>query len=289
MKDYALIATSYNNEVRMYLSKTTNLVEEARTIHQTLPTASAAFGRFLTVSAMMGLMYKDGESLTLQIKGDGPINTMLVEANSNGDVRGEIANPNVYIRAKQEGKLDVGAAVGNGFLHVTKDLNMKQIFTSSTELVSGEIAEDFASFFVKSEQTPSAVSLGVLVDVDGSIRTSGGFIIQVMPGASDETITKLENTINYIGPVSRWFDEGKSLEDLLSALSNNTEKILDKKSLRYHCPCSKDKFAKSLSALDNESMDELIADDGIEVVCHFCNKKYHFSKEDLLKIKSEQQ
>lgn len=288
MKDYALIATAYNNEIRMYLSQTTNLVEEARTIHQTLPTASAAFGRFLTVSAMMGLMYKDGESLTLQIKGDGPINTMLVEANSNGDVRGEITNPNVYIRAKQEGKLDVGAAVGNGFLHVTKDLNMKQMFTSSTELVSGEIAEDFASFFVKSEQTPSAVSLGVLVDVDGSIRTSGGFIIQVMPGASEETITTLENTINYIGPVSRWFDEGKSLEDLLSALSNNTAKVLAQKDLRYHCPCSKDNFAKSLSALDNNTMDELIADEGIEVVCHFCNKKYLFSKEDLLKIKNEQ-
>lgn len=288
MKDYALIATAYNSEIRIYVSKTTNLVNEARKIHETMPTATAALGRFLTVSAMMGLMYKDGESLTLQIKGDGPIGMMLVEAKNNGDVRGDILNPNVYIRAKQEGKLDVGAAVGNGFLHVTKDLNMKQMFTSSTELVSGEIAEDFAQYFVKSEQTPSAVSLGVLVEKDQSVKASGGFIIQVMPGASDKTITDLENTIYSVGPVSRWFDEGKSLEELLAALSNNTAKVLDEKSLRYHCGCTKDGFAKSLSALDSSTMDELIEDDGIEVVCHFCKTKYHFSKDDLIKIKKEQ-
>jgi len=288
MKDYALIATAYNNEVRIYASQTTNLVNEARNIHQTLPTATAALGRFLTVSAMMALMYKDGESLTLQIKGDGPIGTMLVEAKGTGDVRGEIQNPNVYLRHEIEGKLDVGAAVGNGFLHVTKDLNMKQVFTSSTELVSGEIAEDFAQYFVKSEQTPTAVSLGVLVDPDQSVRASGGFIIQVLPGASEETINKLENTIYSVGPVSRFFDEGKSLEDLVSALSNDTAKFLEQKDVRYHCSCNKDGFAKSLSALDSETMDELIEDDGIEVVCHFCNKKYNFSKEELKEIKSNQ-
>lgn len=285
MKDYALISTAYNGEVRIYVSKTKELVNEARNIHGTFPTATAALGRFLTVSAMMGLMYKDDEILTLQIKGDGPIGQMLVEANSNGFVRGDISNPSVYIRSEIEGKLDVGAAVGNGFLHVTKDLNMKQMFTSSIELVSGEIAEDFAKFFVQSEQTPSAVSLGVLVDVDQTVRASGGFIVQVMPGATDETITLLENTINEVGPVSRWFDEGKSLEALLDALSNNTAKVLDKKELKYYCPCSKDRFSKSLSALDNNTMDELILDDGIEVVCHFCKKKYNFSKEDLIEIK----
>lgn len=289
MKDYALIAMGYNDQVRVYVSKTTNLVNEARNIHQTLPTATAAFGRFLTVSAMMGLMYKDGESLTLQIKGDGPINTMLVEANNRGEVRGEIANPNVYIKKPNvEGKLDVGAAVGDGFLQVTKDLNMKVLFTSSTKLVSGEIAEDFAHYFLKSEQTPTAVSLGVLVDVDQSVRASGGFIVQVMPDATDETITELENTIYKVGPVSKWFDQGKSVEELIDALTNNTTKLLDKRELKYHCPCSKEKFARSLSALDANTIDELINDGGIEIVCHFCGKKYHYDNNDLLEIKAKQ-
>lgn len=289
MKDYALIATAYNNEIRIYASQTTNLVRKAVEIHDTWPTATAALGRFLTVSVMMGLMYKDDERITLQIKGDGPINTMLVEANSKGEVRGDIINPHVYIRHETKGKLDVGAAVGNGFLHVTKDLGMRSMFTSSSELVSGEIAEDFAHYFTISEQTPTAVSLGVLVEQEKLVRSSGGFIIQVMPDATDETITLLENTIHKVGPVSRWFDEGKSLESLISALSNNTEKILDQRDISYTCNCNKKKFAVSLSALDNESMDSLIEDNGIEVVCHFCKSKYFFTKEELIEIKKIQQ
>ncbi|MCR1808662.1 Hsp33 family molecular chaperone HslO [Haploplasma modicum] len=288
MKNYALIATAYDNMARIYIGNTTNLVEEARQIHKTLPTATAAFGRFLTVSGLMGLMYKDDEKLTLQIKGDGPIGTMLVESNGLGVVRGDIINPNVYIRAKKEGKLDVGAAVGNGFLHITKDLNMKNPFTSSTELVSGEIAEDFANYFVVSEQTPSAVSLGVLVNVDQSVLSAGGFIVQVLPGASDEVITKLENSINGAGPISRWLNDGRTIEDMLEFISNGTQKVLATKELKYECNCSKDRFAKSLSALDNQTMDELIEDDGIEVECHFCKTKYNFTKDELIKIKDNQ-
>lgn len=288
MKNYALIATAYDNMARIYIGNTTNLVEEARQIHKTLPTATAAFGRFLTVSGLMGLMYKDDEKLTLQIKGDGPIGTMLVESNGLGVVRGDIINPNVYIRAKIEGKLDVGAAVGNGFLHITKDLNMKNPFTSSTELVSGEIAEDFANYFVVSEQTPSAVSLGVLVNVDQSVLSAGGFIVQVLPGASDEVITKLENSINGAGPISRWLNDGRTIEDMLEFISNGTQKVLATKELKYECNCSKDRFAKSLSALDNQTMDELIEDDGIEVECHFCKTKYNFTKDELVKIKDNQ-
>lgn len=288
MKNYALIATAYDNMVRIYIGNTSNLVEEARQIHKTLPTATAAFGRFLTVSGLMGLMYKDDEKLTLQIKGDGPIGTMLVESNGLGVVRGDIINPNVYIRAKKEGKLDVGAAVGNGFLHITKDLNMKNPFTSSTELVSGEIAEDFANYFVVSEQTPSAVSLGVLVNVDQSVLSAGGFIVQVLPGASDEVITQLENSINGAGPISRWLNDGRTIEDMLGFISNGTQKVLATKELKYECNCSKDRFAKSLSALDNQTMDELIEDDGIEVECHFCKTKYNFTKDELIKIKDNQ-
>lgn len=288
MKDYALIATAYDSMVRIYIGNTKNLVEKARTIHETMPTATAAFGRFLTVSSLMGLMYKDDEKLTLQIKGDGPINQMLVEAGGNGVVRGDIFNPDVYIRDEQSGKLDVGSAVGKGLLLVTKDLNLKSNFTSSSELVSGEIAEDFAHYFVISEQTPSAVSLGVLVDKDLSVRASGGFIVQLLPGATEEVITKLENAINAAGPISRYFDEGKTIEDMLSDISGGTEKVLNKVPLKYECRCSKDGFAKSLAALDNETMDELIADGGIEVVCHFCKTKYNFSTKELQTIKDNQ-
>lgn len=288
MRDYTLIATAYNNEVRIYASLTTNLVEEARVIHDTWPTATAAFGRFLTASAMMGLMYKGEERITLKIDGDGPINNMLVEANGKGEIKGDIYNPHVYLRAEGNGKLDVGAAVGNGFLHITKDLRMRSMFTSSIELVSGEIAEDFTQYFAKSEQTPSAVSLGVLVDKDQSVRQSGGFIIQVLPDASKETITFLENKIHEVGPVSRWFDEGKSLEDLLSALSNNTEKVLKQVDLSYKCNCTKDGFSKSLAALDKETLDELINDEETEVICHFCKSKYVFSSKELKEIKDNQ-
>lgn len=289
MKNYAYIATAYNNQIRIYVSKTTNLVEEARTIHNTWPTATAAFGRFLTVSAMMGLMYKDDERLTLQITGDGKIGKMLVEANGKGEVRGEISNPKVHVEHPTiKNKLDVGSAVGKGFLHVTKDLGMRSMFTSSSELVSGEIAEDFTHYFAISEQTPSAVSLGVLVNQDGTVRHAGGFIIQVMPDASDDVITFLEKNLQEVGPVSRFFDEGKTLEELLSKLSNNTHKTLAQKELSYKCHCSKDGFAKSLAALDKESMDELINDEFIEIVCHFCHKKYVFSKDDLIKIKNAQ-
>lgn len=288
MKNYTLIATAYNSEIRIYASNTTNLVEHARSIHDTWPTATAAFGRFLTVSSMMGLMYKDEETLTLQIKGDGPIDTMLVDVNAKGEIRGDIINPHVYLRNDADGSLDVGTAVGSGFLHVTKDLKMSKMFTSSSELVSGEIAEDFTHYFAVSEQTPSAVSLGVLVNKDQSVRHAGGFIIQVMPDASDETISYLENKIYEVGPISRWFDEGKSLEDLVSALSNNTEKLLDKKELKYKCSCSKDGFSKSLSALDEDTLNELIEDDNTEIICHFCKRKYLFTKEDLIKIKNEQ-
>lgn len=288
MKDYALIATAYNNMARIYIANTKILVNEGRNIHQTLPTATAAFGRFLTVSALMGLMYKDNERLTLQIKGDGPISTMLVETGGDGIVRGDIFNPNVYIRDEKTNKLDVGSAVGKGFLHITKDLNLKNNFTSSVELVTGEIGEDFAHYFVTSEQTPSAVSLGVLVETDLSVRSSGGFIVQLLPGASEDVINNLERNINDAGPISRWFDEGKTIEELLTKISGGTEKILDKKTLEYKCKCSKDGFAKSLSALDSNTIDELIADNGIEVVCHFCKTKYHYTKDELINIKMMQ-
>lgn len=285
MKDYALIAYAYNKSVRIYVSKTTNLVENARKIHNTWPTATAAFGRFLTVSAMMGLMYKEGERITLRIKGDGPISSMLVEANPKGEVRGEIRNPEVYLKYQEEdkkNKLDVGSAVGNGFLYVTKDLNMKEFFTSSSELQTGEIAEDFTYYFALSEQIPSSVGLGVLVNTDQSVLASGGYILQLMPFAEEETITHLESVIAKLPPLSSLINEGKTPEEILALLADGTEQILDKKDLVYTCPCSKEGFAKSLCSLDEQTMKELIdVDEGAEIVCHFCHTKYHFSKSEL--------
>ncbi len=288
MKDYALIAYAYDQSVRIYVSNTTLLVEHARQIHETWPTATAAFGRFLTVSAMMGLMYKQGERITLRIKSDGPIKSMLVEANPFGEVRGEILNPKVYLKYEDEqkkNKLDVGRAVGKGLLYVTKDLNMKDFFTSSSELQTGEIGDDFTYYFTLSEQTPSSVGLGVLVNTDQSVLASGGYILQVMPFAKEETIAHLESVIAKLPPISKLINEGKTPEEILSLLSDGTEEILEKKSLSYTCPCSKDGFAKSLCSLDEQTMTELIeVDEGAEIVCHFCHKKYQFSKTELTEL-----
>lgn len=288
MKNKVYVATAFNNTIRLYVTQTTQLVEEARIIHDTWPTATAALGRFITVSGLMGLMYKDDERLTIQVRGDGPIEKMLAEVSGNGEVRAEINNPHVYIRHAKEGKLDVGEAVGNGFIHVTKDLNMKSMFTSSSELVSGEIAEDFTHYFAISEQTPSAVSLGVLVDKDHTVKHAGGFIVQVLPGASNETITFLENNLHKVGPVSSWFEDGNNLRDLVTALSDGTEKILAEKSLEYKCRCSKEGFARALSTLDADSMNELLEDEQTEIVCHFCKKTYHFSNDEIKAIQLNQ-
>lgn len=285
MSDYAIKSYAYNQEVRIYVATSTHLVEEARKIHQTWPTATAAFGRTLTVSAMMGLMYKEKETITVRIKGDGPIGTLLVEANAQGEVRGEIQNPNVYLKYEdgpKKGKLNVGAAVGRGLLHVTKDLKMKDYFTSSSELQTGEIGDDFTYYFALSEQTPSSVGVGVLVNTDQSVLAAGGYILQLMPNVKEETIQKIEQIISHIAPMSTLIQEGKTPEDILHILSDGTEQILETHSISYSCHCSKDGFARSLSALDDKTLHELIHEDGMaEIECHFCRKKYIFSKEEL--------
>ncbi len=289
MNDYALISSAYDDTVRIYVSKTTELVEEARKIHHTWPTATAAFGRFLTVSAMMGLMYKKGERLTLRIKGDGPIGPMLVEANPEGEVRGEIHNPAVYLKfddEKKKHKLNVGKAVGRGMLHVTKDLGMKEFFNSSSDLQTGEIGDDFTYYFAVSEQTPSSVGLGVLVNTDQSVLASGGYILQLMPGVKEETIQKLEKIIAEIPPISTLIEEGKTPEEILGILAPEDAKILSKRPLAYACHCSKDGFKKSLGALDEKTLDSLIDEDGkADIECHFCHRQYHFSKDELIEIK----
>ena len=289
MNDYAIKSYAYNKEVRIYVASSTSLVEEARKIHQTWPTATAALGRTLTVSAMMGLMYKEEETITVRIKGDGPIGSMLVEANAFGEVRGEIGNPHVYLKYEEgpkKGKLNVGSAVGQGFLHVTKDLKMKDYFTSSSELQTGEIGDDFTYYFALSEQTPSSVGVGVLVAPDMHVLAAGGYILQLMPNVSEETIQQIEQVIKDIPPMSTLIQEGKTPEDILHMLACGTEQILEEHPIVYRCHCSKDGFARSLSALDDQTLHELIHEDGqAEIECHFCRKKYIFSKDELKEIK----
>src|SRR3989339_916262 len=291
MNDYLLIATAYEKSVRIYVASSTNLVEEARKIHGTWPTATAALGRFLTASVMMGMMYKDKERITLRIQADGPVESMLVEANTFGEVRGEIKNPNVYLKYEEgpkKGKLNVGDAVGQGFLYITKDLGMKDFFTSSSELQTGEIGDDFTYYFAKSEQTPSSVGVGVLVAPDMHVLAAGGYILQLMPNVKEETIKKIEEVIGSIPPMSTLIQEGKTPEDILHILACGTEQILERHPISYTCHCSKDGFARSLSALDEKTLHELIHEDGgAEIECHFCGKKYQFSKEELEKIRDD--
>jgi molecular chaperone Hsp33 len=289
MNDYAIISYAYQKEVRIYTATSTGLVEDSRRIHATWPTATAAFGRVLTVSAMMGLMYKNEETITIRIKGNGPIGSILVEANAKGEVRGEIQNPNVYIKYEdgpKKGKLNVGAAVGQGFLHVTKDLKMKDYFTSSAELQTGEIGDDFTYYFVLSEQIPSSVGVGVLVGTDHHVLSAGGYILQLMPNVKEETIQRIEAIIASLPPVSQLISEGYTPEMLLSKLADGTEQILEKHAISYTCHCTKEGFTRSLSALDDQTLHELIHEDGqAEIECHFCHTKYHFTKDELEKIR----
>jgi molecular chaperone Hsp33 len=285
MNDYVLIGHAYNQTVRIYVATSTTLVEEARSIHQTMPTATAALGRFLTAGAMMGLMYKEGERITLRIKGDGPIGSMTIEASGSGYVRGDISNPYVYLTYEEgpkKGKLNVGKAVGKGFLFVTKDLNMKEYYTSSSELISGEIAEDFTYYFTTSEQTNSSVALGVLVHQDDYVLQSGGYIIQLMPGVEEETIVYLEQLLKTMPSVTEMMQEGKTPEMMFDLLSNHTGFVLDKKPIAYHCPCSYEGFLSSLSALSKEALLPLADEDhGAHIACHFCKKEYDITEEDL--------
>lgn len=285
--DYALVATAYNKEVRIYIANSKKVVESARQIHGTWPTATAALGRLLTATALFGLM-TDNLSVSTKIEGSGPIKKMVAEADNNGNVKGDIINPEVYLtynNGDKKGKLAVGKAVGEGTLTVVKDLGLKDYFTSSVNLKTGEIAEDFTYYFAVSEQTPSSVGLGVLVNTDEKVLEAGGFILQLMPFASEETIVTLEKIISNLKPFTTLLEEGKNIEDILNILSNNTAVIHDKKNIRYYCGCSRERYLNSIKSLDKDTLKEFADDEnGIEVVCHFCKKKYLFSQEEIKQI-----
>lgn len=291
MGDYFIRALDKSAKIRAFIGVTTNMVEEARDIHQTSPTASAALGRALTAGVLMGAMMKNQkDTLTLRISGDGPGGTILVVAKNSGRVKGDITNPIADLPSRPDGKLDVGGLVGrNGTITTIMDLGLKEPYVGQSKLISGEIAEDLANYYLYSEQQPSAVSLGVLVDKDISVKAAGGYIIQLLPGLSDEEIQIIEKRLSKIEPVSTMIDNGLSPEEIMDKiLGDFSMSVLDKKDIEYQCDCSRDKIEKVIISLGKREIEDIIKEDGkAEVVCHFCNTKYQFSKENLEELLSE--
>ena len=287
MSDFIIRATAAGDTVRAFAIRSTDLTAEARELHHTFPVVTAALGRLLSAGAMMGSMMKgEDDKLTLQMKGDGPIAQMTVTADSHGNVKGFAANPSVDIPLKRAGKLDVGGAVGKGFLTVIMDLGLKEPYNGQVEIQTGEIGDDLAYYFTVSEQTPSVVGLGVMVDTDSSVKHAGGFILQVMPDAAEETIAALEEKVAGADPVTTMMDNGMSPEDILEYyLGDLGLKITEKLPVRYYCGCSKEKVAGALATISTEDLQEMINDgEEIEVKCYFCNSAYKFSTEELEEI-----
>ncbi|MCG1025125.1 MULTISPECIES: Hsp33 family molecular chaperone HslO [Dehalobacter] len=288
MNDYLVKALGYDGKVRAYAALTTETVGEAQRRHQTWPTASAALGRTLTAGLMLGAMLKGDEQLTVKIEGNGPLGIILVDANAYGEVRGYVTNPQTHLDLNRIGKLDVSGAVGSeGTLSVVKDLGMRDYFTGQVPLYSGEIGEDFTYYLVKSEQIPSSVGLGVLVAPDHTIQASGGFIIQLLPGTAEETISEIEEHLKTITPVSTMIQHGFTPEEMLEEiLGKNNVQVLAKMPVKFQCQCSKERIGNAMISLGKEEIEEIIQTDGqAEAQCHFCNETYLFSREGLETLK----
>lgn len=284
MADYIIRATAADGQVRAFAATTKEMVETAKNAHNTSPVATAALGRLLTAGAMMGVMMKgDRDLLTLRMEGDGPIGGLLVTANSKGDVKGYAFQPDVMLPPNEKGKLDVGGALGIGVLSVIKDIGLKEPYVGQTILVSGEIAEDLTYYYATSEQVPSSVALGVLMNRDNTVRQAGGFIIQLLPGASDEMIDKLEARLGEMESITALLDAGKTPEEILTDLLGDFDlDILDKVPTRFFCDCEKERVSKAIISIGKKEIQDMI-DEGkpIEVSCHFCNKIYTFTVEEL--------
>lgn len=288
-KDYLVRGLAFNDEVRAFAVETTNAVQEAQTKHYTWPTASAALGRSITAGVMMGSMLKNEEKLTVTINGGGPLGKILVDANAKGEVRGYVENPQTHFPLNDHGKLDVRRAVGTeGLLSVVKDIGLKDYFTGSIPIVSGELGEDFTYYFVTSEQVPSAVGLGVLVNPDNTIKAAGGFIIQLMPGASEETISAIEERISNMEPVSKLIEKGLKPEEIIeTVLGKENTRFIDQMDVTFKCKCSREKFLDAIKGLGEAEIDAMIKEDhGAEAECHFCRTKYTFTEEDLVALKA---
>lgn len=283
-KDYIVRATAADHQLRAFAVTSKDIVEKAREIHNTSPVATAAIGRLLTAASMMGSMMKgEKDVLTLQIECGGPIGGITVTADSNADVKGYVNNPNIILPPNAQGKLDVSGALGPGFLNVIKDIGLREPYNGQTHLVSGEIAEDLTYYFATSEQVPSSVGLGVLMDKDNHVRQAGGFIIQVMPDTDDEVIDKLEARLGEVHSVTEMLDKGMTPEDILNyVLEGMDVEILEIVPTQYKCDCSFERVSKVIASLGKKELQEMI-DDGkpVEVNCQFCGSHYKFDTEQL--------
>lgn len=290
MSDYIVRATAGNGSIRAFAATTRDLVQHAREIHHTSPVASAALGRMLTAAAMMGSMLKgDKDLLTLQVRGEGPLQGIVVTSDSKSQVKGYVFNPNVEIPDLIPGKLNVSGAIGAGYLSVIKDIGMREPYAGKIELVTGEIAEDLTYYFAQSEQTPSAIGLGVLVETDTSIRRAGGFIIQLLPDATDEMIDKLEKKLATIPYVSDLLDMGRTPEDILEMILGDFDlNILDTIPTTFYCNCSREKVEKALISIGKDELEKIIKEDKkANLHCHFCSKEYDFNEEQLVTLLEE--
>ena len=276
MRDYIVRATAYNGQVRAFAVHSTGIINEIRRRLDTWPTATAALGRTLSAGAMMGAMLKGNDKLTIQIKGSGPIGQIVVDANAHGDIRGYVSNTHVHFPANAQGKLDVARAVGTeGTLYVIKDLGLREPYRGSSPIISGELGEDFTYYFVTSEQTPSAVGLGVIVEPDLTVSASGGFILQLMPMADEEVITRLETRLARIRSVSQMVQAGLTPEQMLAEVLDEEPNILSELDIRFQCGCSQERAEGALTSLGKEELKDIV-NKGIppEIECHFCKEKY---------------
>ncbi len=285
-KDFLQVATAFDGSIRIYVARTTLLVGEAQRVHQMYPTATAALGRTLTATLIMGSMLKGNQSIAVKIDGGGPLGKIVCESDTTGRVMGYLSNGEVYLKYKN-GKLNVGDAVGRtGTLTVVKDLHLKEPFVSTVPLISGEIGEDFTYYFTESEQTPSAVSVGVLVGLNGEVLAAGGFIVQVMPGCSDEVISIIEENLNKIKPVSELIQEGNNGREILRLIvGSNDFKIHKTAPVRFACTCSKEKFTKGIKSLGYTTVKKILDEDhGLTATCQYCHQAYTFTEEELTEL-----
>lgn len=285
MKDYLIRATAMKGKVRVFAVLTTQLTEQLRAMHHTEPTATAVLGRTAAVAAMMGAMLKDDQKLTIQIQGGGPIGQIVVDANADGEIRGYVDHPETSLPKNEKGKLDVAGAVGkDGFIHVIKDLGLKEPYRGSIPIISGELGEDFTYYFAKSEQTPSAVAVGVLVDVDRTVKASGGIIVQVLPGIGDDDLSFIEQQMTNMIPITTLIESGKSMEEILHEVLGEVT-VLETKEIIFKCKCSRERVQAMLSSIGEDEIRTMLEEDGkAEVVCHFCNSQYKFNDHDLREL-----
>lgn len=288
MADYMVNAITTNGAIRVIAADTTQLCAKAQKIHKMMPTAAAALGRALTAAAIMGSMQKSrDDSITLQFNGGGPIGRVLAVGNGNAEVKGYVDNPLVDLPLNDKGKLDVGGAVGkDGMLSIVRDLGLKEPYVGQVPLVNGEIAEDITFYYANSEQIPTAVALGVLIDVDYTVKAAGGFILQVLPGAYDEDIDNVEKTVASISSVTQMLENGKTPEDIVQALLSDYEiEYFDNETPKYVCDCSRERTDRALISIGKEELEKIINEDQkAEITCHFCDKAYKYTKKELEKL-----